>query len=434
MKLLPLVLIGSLAANAAGLVYMIGFSPSAGTLGKEAEESRSRSEQLASARSKAADEAAAEVASQSYRAVWGLVDGGDLKGALERMKKLGYPESVVRWIIKGKLQEDLSNRMMALQAKRGETPYWKTPGSFFDAGLMAESRALNQQYNEKLMELLGPSAAVNPGELAFQKFRFGNLAPEKLQQLQRLSSDYQEMRMQIQQGTQGMLLAEDREKLAFIDKEEMADLQRLLTAEELASYEMRSSSLAGQLKGRLMGFDVTEDEYRQLYAAAKTAAGGTVGFSWSATSFANFGARNNVLLDAARSIMTPERFAAFELATDPQYSQTSRLITRLNLPATATATVVAVQRDSMKSVQEIRSNRQLTPAQQTEQLNALKQQVTQQLTTVLGERGMSAYQETAGSWMRMMTAPVAPPRTLPGTSTGGGGGTAEPVISIAPRG
>lgn len=434
MKLLPLVLIGSLAANAAGLVYMIGFSPSAGTVGKESEASRSQSEQLASARSKAADQAAAEVESQSHRAVWGLVDGGDLKGALERMKQLGYPEAVVRWIIKGKLQEDLTTRMLALQAKRGDTPYWKIPGSFMDAGMMAESRAINQRYNEQLKELLGSSAAVNSGEVMYQKYRFGNLAPEKLQQLQRITSDYDEMRMQIQQSTQGMLLAEDREKLAFIDKEQLADLQRLLTPEELANYEMRSSNLANMIRSRLSGFDVTEDEYRQLFAAAKTASGGSAGFSWSAASFNNFGARNNVLLDAARSIMTPERFAAFELATDPQYSQTSRLISRLNLPATATAAVVSVQRDSMKSVQEIRSNRQLTPAQQTEQLNALKQQVTQQLTTVLGERGMAAYQETAGSWMRMMTAPVAPPRALPSMSTGGGSGTAEPVISIAPRG
>ena len=186
------------------------------------------------------------------------------------------------------------------------------------------------------------------------------------------------------------------------------------------------------LKSRIGNFEVSEAEFRQLFAAAKTAAGGNsgMGFGGFASSGFNLSGRNNVLHETAKTMMTPERYAEFEIATDPQYSSASRLAARLNLPATAVQTMVTVQREGQQALNEIRSNRQLTPEQRTAQLAALNQQVTQKLSTVLDERGLAAYKETAGLWLRGMTLPT----TLPSRTGTGSGAPVEIANPLVPRG
>jgi len=430
MKLLPLLLAGSFAANAALVVTVWRQSPADRAVEGRPGDRQKEEKQRVAEGGKSAERLSSEKAFASE--LGGLVEQADLKTLVERLRAAGFSPSMVRWIVTGKLQEQMAARLQALQADRWDGRYWSARRNPFDSKLVSESRAAWTEYNDQIKQLLGADALINPMESAMMKHRYGDLPPDKLRQLQRVTSDYDELRSQIHASTQGMMLAEDREKLAFIDKEQQADLARLLSPEEYLNYELRSSALSSMLKSRIGNFEVSEAEFRQLFAAAKAAAGGNsgLGFGGFASPGLNLSGRNNVMLETAKTMMTPERYAEFEIATDPQYSAASRLAARLNLPAAAVQTMVTVQREGQQALNEIRSNRQLTPEQRTAQLAALNQQVTQKLSTVLDERGLAAYKETAGAWLRGMTMPAM----LPSRTGTGSGAPVEIANPLAPRG
>jgi hypothetical protein len=90
------------------------------------------------------------------------------------------------------------------------------------------------------------------------------------------------------------------------------------------------------------------------------------------------------------------------LKTDPQYVQANALVTRLQLPPTATSDIVAVQKDIAKRADAIRNDRSIAPDQRSNQLNALGHEADVRLTPILGDSGLSAYKQSGGGWINML--------------------------------
>ncbi|MBP8257867.1 MAG: hypothetical protein KAX37_11120, partial [Opitutaceae bacterium] len=223
-----------------------------------------------------------------------------------------------------------------------------------------------------------------------------------------------ELTQEIHRNAQGLLLAEDREKLAFLEKEKQADIENLLTPSERLEYEMRSSSLANSLRGRFNGFEPSEAEFRAIYSAAKSAGNGVQSLPSSGSR-----GQNDAILNAIKSTLTPERLAEYERASNPTYATANRLATRLNLPAGTADRLVAIEKDAMSQAAIIRGNASLTTDQRAAQLQALSARATQQLTSSLGgDRGMEAYRQYGGGWLRSLTtqqgSKTAPAVRLPG--------------------
>ena len=107
-------------------------------------------------------------------------------------------------------------------------------------------------------------------------------------------------------------------------------------------------------------------------------------------------------------MLTPERFADYQLKTDPAYLQTNQFVASLDLPATATAQVVAVQRDMTGRMQAIVADRSLTADQRTAQLGSLVQEATATLTATLGENGLAAYKQSVGNWLNNLERRAQP--------------------------
>ncbi len=61
------------------------------------------------------------------------------------------------------------------------------------------------------------------------------------------------------------LPAADREKLALLNRERRADLERVLTPEELFEYDLRQGPTAMRLRSQLAAFQPTEEEYRAIF-------------------------------------------------------------------------------------------------------------------------------------------------------------------------
>ena len=425
MKLPVALLVASLAVNAAVLTLYLKQSSGAPPAGSPAaaalaEKSAGPTTSGASVPSAASD-AAAQTAPLAK--LWAELQGGDLNTLVARLKAAGFSTSMIRAIVFAQVNEQFAARRKELAGNQTEQPFWKNQRSaMMDPKIMTALRDLGKEQMALMKSLLGPDGMPGNDEMnAWQRRQFGNLTPEKLTQLQSINTDYSELQQEIMQKANGVILPEDREKLAFLEKEKLADIAKTLTPQEFEEFQLRSSNTANQLRGQLGSFNTTEAEFRALYKAAaaieeKYRTAGTRNPS-------DYQSRQADMLAQAKAVLTPERFAAYNLATDPQSRQVSSLVARLELPPATTQQVVSLQQDFQNRQRALMTNRELTPANRTAQQAALLQEATAKLSTTLTPRGLEAYKQNGGQWLEGLKPRPAP--TAPG-----GAGTLAPAVRL----
>jgi hypothetical protein len=248
---------------------------------------------------------------------------------------------------------------------------------------------------------------------AQQRREFGDLPAEKIAQLRKIRSDYSDLTIKMEEASLGVRLPEDDERLTLLEREEHADIERLLTPAELLDYDLRNSDLAGQVRNRVGFFDATEEEFRALYVAAKT-------YDEqhplpSQPSQALQLQREEAFATQQQNVLGAARYAEFQrtheiIVGSPDEEQVSRLVTRLSLPPAVTASVVAVQSDVRQRAIALRTDQTLSASERTTQLASLAAEASAKLTETLGDRGFEAYKQNAGQWLRKL---VPPPATAP---------------------
>jgi hypothetical protein len=210
-------------------------------------------------------------AAEADDAGWASLHSSDLATLVQRLREAGFPPVMVRAIVDAEVERQFSPRINELRRSVTETPYWKQdPGYYTGSAKLFES--INQIYRERsrvLRDLLGNEgygvAGVDP--TAAQRRQYGNLSPAKIDLVRRIADDYAEMTGEIRSAMRGVTLPEDREKLALLEREKRADLAAILTPEELADYEMRTSPVTSRLRTALSIMDAGEAEFRAIYKA-----------------------------------------------------------------------------------------------------------------------------------------------------------------------
>jgi hypothetical protein len=395
MKLRIFLLSISLAANAALIAVIAQRAPATDT------------------NTSAGKTAAAAKTSALQPETWtALRPSDDLPALVARLREAGFPPEIVRAIVSAEISERFAARRKALLADQAELPFWKARSfsSPYDAKTMATMRALSREQSDLLRQLLGPdSESGNEMMRAYQQGNYGNLSAAKSEQLQRILSDYGELRSQIYSTANGLMLPEDRTKLALLEKEQRADIAALLTPQELEEYDLRSSSTASQLRYQLASFNATEEEFRAIFKIQKAfddQFGPSMALTMEQRRQRMEGQKQ--LLPQIQAVLSPDRFAAYQRATDPQFQQIDRLVARLELPPATADQVIAVQKDIMQRAASPESMRDLTPEQRAAQMAALNQEATAKLTQALGARGFAAYKANSGYWLQMLQPRPAP--------------------------
>jgi len=425
MKLPVALLVASLAVNAAVLTLYLKPSSGAPLAGSTAAAALAEKSAGPTASGASVPAAASDAAIQTAQLAksWAELQTGDLNTLVARLKAAGFSTSMIRAIVFAQVNEQFAARRKELVGNQTEQPFWKNQRSaMMDPKIMTALRDLGKEQMALMKSLLGPDGVPGSDEMnAWQRRQFGNLTPEKLTQLQSINTDYSELQQEIMQKANGVMLPEDREKLAYLEKEKLADIAKTLTPQEFEEFQLRSSNTANQLRGQLGSFNTTEAEFRALYKAAaaieeKYRTAGTRNPS-------DYQSRQADMLAQAKAVLTPERFAAYNLATDPQSRQVSSLVARLELPPATTQQVVSLQQDFQNRQRALMTNRELTPANRTAQQAALLQEATAKLSTTLTPRGLEAYKQNGGQWLESLKPRPAP--TAPG-----GAGTLAPAVRL----
>lgn len=366
---------------------------------------------------------------------WQALENPDLTTLVARLRAAGFPPSVLRAIIDAEIEARFAPRIQELARQLHETPYWKPDPSLF-TGNSRLFESINQIYRERsqvLRGLLGHDAFAYSGEDASTALRrqFGNLGEAKIAMVQRISDDYAEMIGQVRTAMQGVTLPEDREKLALLEREKRADLASVLTPEELADYEMRTSPITNRLRTPLTIMNASEAEFRTIFGIQQPYAdviNPTIGIMTLEMSQQrrDTTAKINEQIKAA---LGETRFAEYQRATQSEFQQLHRIASAEGVSPEAMARAFDLRTPTAAASTEIMNDRNLSPEDRRTALQNLAQTTRTQILSTLGPAAGPAYVESArwlthiaqggsvsvmpdGNLSYRMSGPVATPGTV----------------------
>ncbi len=341
---------------------------------------------------------------------WTQLTTADLATTVARLRAEGLPPALLRAIVRILVSEQFDERRKILIDAIKAQPWWLGEAYNFDPKIGALRRQLSRDQNDLVTQLLGPDDDLTETQRAVQRRSYGDIPQNKIEALRRVDTDYNQMMNEIRTQAQGMMLAEDREQLALLEREKRADVAKLLTPAELFEMELRSGPSATELRGRLAAFDATEEEFRTLFKLQKTV---DDQFGPPQTlSVEQRTQRNQALaklLPQVEAALGPARYAEFKETTDGNYLTANNLVRRFDLPATATREIITIQKDINQRAETVRGDKALTPEARNAQLITLGQEATTRLTPILGADALSAYKQGGGGWINGLARPPTPP-------------------------
>ena len=360
---------------------------------------------------------------------WKTLDHGDLKSLVANLRAAGFPPEVVRAVVAAMVHEQFAAKRRQILGDQQVPPYWKTGStlSLYTSPQMAALRQLARDEQDTMQQLLGPDSATAEMTRLYQQRMFGDLAPAKADTLQRILSDYGDLRAQVyaDAGNGAVMLPSDREKLALLDKEQHDDIAAALTPDELRQYDLRSSPTAQRLRNQLAYFNPTQQEFDAIYDLQSQfdqrynpmTGGGML----SPDQVRQRQADQAQLQAQIQAALGDPRYVQYQQSTDPGFQAASRIVSSMQLPADNAAAAWTLQQNVQQQAKTLMSNRALPSGQRIEALAALDAQANQQLTTLLTQPGLDAYKQTSGGyWLRNLdqSAHFRPPPAAPAPASG----------------
>lgn len=412
MKISAILLAGSVAANAA-LLTLFAYKPALAPAPLQNFFGRASIPDAGAVAAEAARRVAATARATTARAeaargqLWSTLDTEDLRALVARLRASGFTPAVIRAIVGAKIELRFRSRMKELVGTVNDAPFWKADGmnglnntAFFES--------YNQIYRERsrlMREVLGDEyMSANAGEAtAAQQQQYGNLSKAKIDLIARINDDYSEMAGQVRAATQGIMLPEDRAKLALLEQEKRADLAAILSPQELEDYLMRSSPITMRLRGALSMMDATEAEFRAIYAihqpfAEQLFPGGAGGVIMYTSSDMNQRREaQKTVTEQIKAALGEERANEFVRASNSEFQQLYRLTQREGLPVDAAVRAFDLRNSTAEASMKIYNDRSLTPDQMLTQLQTLAQTTRIQLVGALGATAGALYGKS--SWL-----------------------------------
>ncbi len=424
MKLPALLLAGSLAANA----VLVGLFVARPALATDAwqhwfESAAARAARLeaAAARETAVREkiAATELrrAAAAQAKLWPTLATDDLKSLVARLQAAGFPPDVVRGVLIARIAALTSDRLKALNRVVEDTPYWQ-PGatnSLRNPKYFEERAQLFRDRAKLLRDALGEPLFARDADTARSLSReFGDLPAAKVDALRRINDDYAELAAEVRAAAQGIMLPEDRAKLALLERERRADLAAVLSPAELEHYERRSSPLTERLRQAMTLMDATEAEFRAIYEAQYPYRDLVVpSIGTGSVDFETRRAANREIEARIAAALGPARAAEFQRVSNYEFQQLANLAQRHNLPPAAAVEAFDLRQRTATESERIARDQALSNEQKHAAMKTLAERTRAQLASTLGPGG-SGYLQTA-TWLNAIERGTSV--TFDGTTT-----------------
>jgi hypothetical protein len=354
------------------------------------------------------DPAAVTPAKPAQSFDWRLVESEDYKKYIANLRAIGCPEETIRDIISADVKKLFESRKRSLNASTNKYEYWKAGNPL--AGMINEekikqSQELAKEKRELLKELLGVAPEEKPDLLGgmnpFESM-LDFLPAEKQTEVAEIFQKFQAKMVKGFSG--GSPDAEDMKKIQGMQKEMETELAKVLTPDELESYQLRLSQTSMIMRMQLASFDPSEQEFRDIFKLKK-------GFDDEFGSFgmqsqdkaekAKFTAAKKELDGQIKSLLGDSRYEEYERAQDYTYQGIYRVADRNGLGKETANKVYDMKKAAEEQANKLRADSTLSSEQRTEALKGIRAETENSIRTVFGDKAWKSYQSQPGAyWLR----------------------------------
>lgn len=348
--------------------------------------------------------ASAKKKAEQLPSPWSAFEKNDLHKLVAQLRAAGFPSYAIRVIVEDRLRDSYAGRIRQLTAPDPNAPYAKMGSGQLSSDRFNEMRRLNDEHEQILHDLLGVFAYRDSGAITNDERRsYGDLSPGKVDAIQRVEQDYEEMKTQARAGMDNITLPEDKERIALLEREEHTDLAALLTPEEMENYDIRHSPVTGRLRQAMTYFHASESEFRAIYQIEapledviypSTSGDRSVDDVVAAQRQANA-----QMSDQLKAALGDERYAEFTRSSDSDYRMLVGFERQQTIPDGAALQVYDLRDHVAQESTRVFNDSSLDNSQKLAALQTLAQSTRAQMLNVLGPAAGETYLRQASFWL-----------------------------------
>ena len=227
------------------------------------------------------------------------------------------------------------------------------------------------------------------------------LSDDKRARVLALREEFEGRRERALYGKQGGALSTGEiDNLRQIDQEQDAALSEVLTAREKEDYQLSMSPTADRLRQQLIGFNPTEEEFRDLFRRQQAI---DSAYEFEDTNDETVRAAKaddeKAMLAEFRGQLTPEREAQLDRSQDPDYQSVCVLAEQFDLPEDAAQTLQAMRQAAEEQKRQLLANKDIPPERLGVALKAIEAETERAARATLGEQAYGQYSQNA-SWLQ----------------------------------
>jgi hypothetical protein len=324
-----------------------------------------------------------------------------------RLRAAGFPEDLVRAAAKAMVASRFAARRREIEGPLPDVPYWKTRLPRYDSAVTTALEALSRE-RETLNRQLVADDFRHPLPSLITDLRrdYEAYAPGKAEALLRLRLDYDAQR----KDRDDRLSPREKEaRIALLEKEERADLARLLSPRELEDHDLRNSRTSVVLRYKLGTFNPTEAEFRTLHSLLFPLDNSGLSRTTNGAEAEAYFAAKDAVDRQIRTALGDARYGDYVRAQDENFGRVTALVQRLALPPATANRLYDLEHRTRHQADALQNDAALSAELRNAQLAALTASTAAALTATLGPRGAEAYRQNTGEWLKILQ-----PRRIPG--------------------
>ncbi|SVA11140.1 uncharacterized protein METZ01_LOCUS63994 [marine metagenome] len=361
---------------------------------------------------------------------WSQIEADDYQTYVENLRRIGCPEETIRDLVKQDLDKLYDQRKADILSKApARKEYWKTgnPSALSrpSSATSSQMAQLDREKNEVLGDLFGSQgmAAINrPNPLARARsqsksgYAMDFIPEETKAELNTLEREFgSEL---LKKMAQGATDAQDMAEIRRMRTERDDRIATMLTPEQKMEYDLRKSPTAANMRLQMDGFDPSEDEFRDIFAARKAfdnEHGVVPGSSISPADAEIRQLAEQEMNNQIRTSLGDDRFQDYLRQTDYDYKSIHKITQRQGLGENISAQVYQMKGGAEELAREIRMNTGLSIEERQMQLGQIQNETSISIESLIGGQGAAALQTQAGgrNWLnnigRVNPLPIVKP-------------------------
>ena len=256
-----------------------------------------------------------------------------------------------------------------------------------------------------------PDPSVEFNENSWLRRSYSALSTEKAFALRRIEQDYEEILSQAREANGDFELPSDREALRLLNVERERDIAALLTSDERAAHDLRSSPTAERVRYRLNHLDPSLDEYLKIYSLQKAYDdvyeqeddSSPPGLQRDQAYWDRRNTAEKAVATQIRSLVGDTRHLAAIRLQDGDYTAAFAASVRLGLPDDTPDRLYALRTPAAAASQRIAADPALTPDQKKAALKSLASSTRAVVERTLGLPAATSYFQTgAMPWLESL--------------------------------